>query len=76
MSINFTQKYRSNAIPAEEETVGPVISDFDKLVNNTNDDSQVALIVPQAAPPTAKKAVKKKPVRASLPLKFKVTKVI
>lgn len=72
--IFLFQKYRSNAIPAEEETVDPVISDFDKLVNNTNDESQTSLIVTPVAPP--KKAVKKKPVRASLPMKFKVTKVI
>lgn len=51
------------------------ISDFDKLVNNTADDDQAESIATSPVAPS-KKAIKKKPVRASLPLKFKVTKVI
>lgn len=61
-------------MPLEEQGLPEQISDFDKLVNNTNDEQPELLAVSPVVPP--KKANKKKPVRASLPLKFKVTKVI
>lgn len=69
------QKYRSNAEPFVQNEADAV-SDFDKLLeNNTNDDNNVSESATSSTTPP-KKAVKKKPVRPSLPMKFKITKVI
>lgn len=72
-------------MPPKSEDASGGVSDFDKLLeNNTNDEeNSIAPIAPISAPITAAvaasppvKAVKKKTVRASQPMKFKITKVI
>lgn len=74
------QKYRSNAesVIYDVKTEEASVSDFDKLLendaNDDNDDNRIGPITATVSPPI--KAVKKKTVRASLPMKFKITKVI